>query len=73
MIKKIVGKTAKSRVKLLIHLRHIALTLLIISAAEPMIVTKGMVYRSSKYLISASFLCFLLEIFLKNTIFHKIP
>ncbi|MDR1401907.1 MAG: hypothetical protein LBI81_03065 [Puniceicoccales bacterium] len=73
LLKKIIGKPSAPKFDFLLCLRQMEILLLIAAYAEPMLMTLSDVIRYNRYLVIASLVCFLAEIFLQNTFFHKIP
>ncbi|MDR2603681.1 MAG: hypothetical protein LBC11_03975 [Puniceicoccales bacterium] len=74
LLKKIIGgHIIKPSGHSLIHFRILAVLLLLLAYAEPMVVTETLIIRCNYYLVMASLVCFLLEMFLCNTSLQKIP
>jgi hypothetical protein len=73
LLKKIAGTSPLAKFDFLIFCRHMEILLLIIAYAEPMVMTSDSVARCNRYFAAVSLGCFLVEIFLRNTFFHKIP
>lgn len=74
ILARIVGKSAKkARVDISAICKDLSILLLIGAYAEPVLVTATAEIICKTPMILASLCCFLLEIFLRNTFFHKIP
>ncbi|MDR1596003.1 MAG: BatA domain-containing protein [Puniceicoccales bacterium] len=74
ILRKIFGKIPKkTKIDFLLHCRLLEIFLLVLACAEPMVMTEASIVRGRWISITCSFCLFLLEILLKNTIFHKIP
>ncbi|MDR0742407.1 MAG: hypothetical protein LBE98_03015 [Puniceicoccales bacterium] len=73
LLKKIIGRHLKPSENSLIHYRILAVLLLLLAYAEPMVIMETLIIRCSHYLIGASLVCFLWEMFLRNTFLQKIP
>ncbi|MDR1891175.1 MAG: BatA domain-containing protein [Puniceicoccales bacterium] len=73
LLKKIIGDNSKPQTHFLLHCRMLAVLLLLLAYSEPMIVLETQIMRCNYYLIATSLVCFLLEIFLRNTLLQKIP
>ncbi|MDR0693304.1 MAG: hypothetical protein LBF49_01895 [Puniceicoccales bacterium] len=73
LLKKITGGRVKPFGHSLIHCRILAMLLLLLAYAEPMVVMETVIIRCNYYLVMASLACFLLEMFLRNTSLQKIP
>lgn len=72
LLRKIIGPAGKSK-NVLLGLRHAEIFLVVVSCAEPMIITEKCTIRSSQFMLTCSLVCFLLDVLLRNTIFHRIP
>jgi hypothetical protein len=74
LLKKIIGigSTKKSK-NIPLLLRSVEIFLLVVSCAEPMVITDECVIRASQYFILCSLICFTVEILLRSTIFRKLP
>ncbi|MDR1528354.1 MAG: BatA domain-containing protein [Puniceicoccales bacterium] len=73
LLKKIIGRSIKPSGNFLIHCRILAVLLLLLAYAEPMVIMETLIIRCSYYLVMASLACFLLEMFLRNTSLQKVP
>ncbi|MDR2628527.1 MAG: BatA domain-containing protein [Puniceicoccales bacterium] len=73
LLKKIIGGSIKPFGNALIYCRILAVLLLSLAYAEPMVIMETFIIRCSYYLVAASLVCFLLEMFLHNTSLQKIP
>ncbi|MDR1173648.1 MAG: BatA domain-containing protein [Puniceicoccales bacterium] len=73
LLKKIIGSSVKPSGSALIHCRILAVLLLLLAYAEPMVIMETLIIRCNHYLVMASLVCFLLEMFLRNIFLQKIP
>ncbi|MDR1413339.1 MAG: hypothetical protein LBI56_00130 [Puniceicoccales bacterium] len=73
LLKKIIGDQSASKFDFLLICRYLEILCLVLAYAEPMAMASDSIFRCNKYLAMASFACFLLEIFLRNTFLQKIP
>jgi hypothetical protein len=73
LLRKIVPTPGRSRIDLPRHLRFLSIALLVVATAEPLIIREQSVVRCSQYAVIISLICFLVEMFLKNTLHNGIP
>ncbi|MDR2779405.1 MAG: BatA domain-containing protein [Puniceicoccales bacterium] len=73
LLKKVIEENTGPQTYFFINCRIFTVLLLLLAHAEPIIIMETLTIRCNNFLIMASFICFLLGIFLQNTLLQKIP